>query len=103
MDLESGDAPAGPQKLELSTLDIEEVEEVAGCEEQRVLVQNMKVVTTCAVVAKAVGQSQALGAEMSRDVRGVVYDNFLLLLACCVREPLHHTWQVKCDLRPGQC
>ena len=84
MDLEGRDAPAGPEELELPTLDVEEVEEVAGCEEQSVLVQNVEVVTAGAVVAEAVAQSETLLAEVSRDVWGVVQDNFLLLLACRV-------------------
>ena len=81
MDLKGRDAPAGPEELELPTLDVEEVEEVAGCEEQSVLVQNVEVVTTSAVIAKTVAQSETLRTEMSRDVRGVIQDNLLLLLA----------------------
>ena len=84
MDLESSDAPASPEELQLPTLDVQEVEEVAGREEQRVLVQHVEIVTAGAVVAQAVAQSETLGAEVTRDVGGVVYHHFLLLLAGCV-------------------
>ena len=90
MDLQSGDAPAGPQELQIAGLDVEEVEEVAGRVQQRVLVQHVQVVAAGAVVAQAVAESERGGTEVTSDVRAVVHTDLSLLRGGGLRESLQH-------------
>lgn len=90
MDLEGGDTAAGPQELQVSGLDVEEVEKVPGGVEQSVLVQDVEVVTAGAVVAEAVTESERLRAEVSSDVRRVVKTDLTLFWTGGLSEPLQH-------------
>ena len=69
--LKRGDTASGPQEPQVPGLDIQKVEEVPRCVEQRPGVEDVEVVAAAAVVAEAVAKTEALPGEVAADFGGI--------------------------------